>query len=91
MNIMMKRKIISIVVALVMVLTMIPMTAFGTVVDNCADGDSCTNHEAAIGTVHYDTLEEAIKATNDGEVVTVLKDVELTVKRKSTSPHKKIA
>ena len=58
-------KLLSVLLALVMVLSLMPMTALA------ADGK-----EAKIGDKPYDTLAEAIDAANAGDTVTLLKDVE---------------
>ena len=42
--------------------------------EDCANGDSCTVHEAAIGEQHYATLAEAITATKAGDTVKLLAD-----------------
>ena len=51
------------------------VTVFATPADNCPGG--CT-HLAAIGTTHYDTLEEAVAAAQESSTVTLLADVALT-------------
>lgn len=48
------------------------VTVFAASVENCPGG--CT-HLAAIGTTHYDTLEEAIGAAEEGSTVTLLADI----------------
>lgn len=42
--------------------------------DDCANGDSCTVHKAAISGQHYATLAEAIAATERGDTVKLLAD-----------------
>ena len=42
--------------------------------DDCANGDSCTVHKAAISGRHYATLAEAITATGTGDTVKLLAD-----------------
>lgn len=42
--------------------------------DDCANGDSCTVHKAAISGQHYATLAEAITATGTGDTVKLLAD-----------------
>ena len=46
---------------------------------DCPNGAECTTHAAAIGSTHYDTLEEAIAAanTNSDCVVKLLTNVEV--------------
>ena len=70
----MKRKLITILLVLAMVLTMLPMTALAATSEECAGGASCT-HEAAIGATHYDTLKEAINAVGDNQTIVLLHDV----------------
>lgn len=48
------------------------VTAFAAPVEGCLG--NCM-HQAAIGTTHYDTLEEAIAAAAEGSTVTLLTDV----------------
>ena len=69
----MKNKFLAFVVVMCMALTMIPGVAMAGSTDSCTD--PCA-HEAKVGTTHYDTLEEAIRAANgtSGTVV-LLKDV----------------
>ena len=59
-------KLLSVLLALVMVLSLMPMTALA------ADGS-----EAKIGDKPYDTLAEAIDAANAGDTVTLLKDAKV--------------
>ena len=42
--------------------------------DDCANGDSCTVHKAAISGRHYATLADAITATKTGDTVKLLAD-----------------
>lgn len=42
--------------------------------DDCANGDSCTVHKAAISGQHYATLADAITATGTGDTVKLLAD-----------------
>ena len=48
------------------------MTTLAAPAENCPG--NCT-HQAAIGTTHYDTLEEAIEAASEGSTVTLLTDI----------------
>lgn len=48
------------------------VTVFAAPMENCPG--SC-NHAAAIGTTHYDTLEEAVAVAEDGATVTLLTDI----------------
>ena len=57
----MKKRTLSIILILCMMLTMLPVTALAASDTSCDGGESC-KHEAAIGNTHYDTLSEAIEA-----------------------------
>ena len=74
----MKKRILAILMALCMVMTVMPTAlaeggdeATGT---TCEGGADC-EHEAAIGTAHYDTLAAAIGEAEDGDTVELLKNV----------------
>lgn len=73
-----RTRIWSILLVTVLLLSMLPAMALAASYANCADGDSCTQHEAAIGTTHYDTIEEAITAANNNKgsttTIKLLKD-----------------
>lgn len=69
----MKKKLLSVVFALAMVLSLMP-AAFAATGTACPGGESCT-HEAAIGETHYDTLKEAMNAATIGSTVKLLKNV----------------
>ena len=73
-----KRRIGSAFLACMMLLSLLPITAFAGKTADCSGGDSCT-HEAAIGSTHYDTIGEAIDAANNasGSTVKLLKDATL--------------
>lgn len=45
--------------------------------EECDGGEACQQHEAAIGSKHYDTLAAAVSAVK-GQTVTLLKDAEVT-------------
>ena len=68
------KKIISILLTLLMILSLIPAAAFAEAAENCEG--NCA-HEAAIGTTHYDTLADAVSAAKDNDTVTLLENVEL--------------
>ena len=70
------KKLLAIVISMAMVVAMVPMSVFATnePVANCENGSSCTTHEAAIGTTHYGTLQEAINA-GDGKTIELIRDV----------------
>ena len=72
----MKKRLLSALLSLCMMLTMVP-AAFAASVPDCPGGDSCT-HAAAIGDVHYDTLQEAFDAAQNDDTVALLRNVAIT-------------
>ena len=71
----MKRKMLSMLMALAMILSLLPVTALAADGKACAGGEDCT-HVAAIGDVHYDTLAEAVDAVADGQTIDLLRTAE---------------
>lgn len=71
------KKSLAIILAVMMLLAMAPAiaTGDGTAVENCGSGDSCTTHEAKIGTTYYTTLKAAIEANNTNPEITLLDNV----------------
>lgn len=63
--------------ALCMVLTLTPVTVFAASSDTCPGGSTCA-HAAAIGNVHYDTLQEAIDEAASGSEIVLLKNTDET-------------
>ena len=63
-----RKRLGSTFLALMMLLSLLPATAFA------AGGDKV----AAIGTTEYETLQEALNAADNGDTVKLLKDVKLT-------------
>ena len=61
-----KKKLLALLMALVMTLTLVPVTAL-------AEGDN----EAKIGDTEYATLQAAIAAAQDGDTIELLTDIEL--------------
>ena len=59
----------------ILALCLLTVTAFAAPVDGCPGG--CA-HQAAIGAVHYDTLQEALSAAATGSTVTLLTDLSIT-------------
>ena len=57
-----------------MVVALIPVTVFAAG-SECPNGNGCTEHAAAIGDVHYDTLQAAIDDADSGEEIRLLKNV----------------
>ena len=76
----MKKKLCSILLALTMVLTLLPVSALAD--DGAPAGEPTpaeapaaeTEYVAQIGAVKYKTLAEAVNAAKEGETVTLLKD-----------------
>ena len=61
----MKRKLLSILLCLAMALSLLPTAALAEEATGCVGGETC-NHQAAIGTTHYSTLQEAVNAATEG-------------------------
>ena len=74
-----KSKVLLVLVALCVALALTATTALAASNTDCPGGDAC-QHEAAIGSTHYDTLEEAIGEANtdSGCVVKLLTNVEIS-------------
>lgn len=66
----MKKKILSAVMVLAMVLSLLPISALAE--GGECDGTDC-NHVAAIGNIHYDNLEDAIDAVPTNGTETTIK------------------
>lgn len=84
----MKKRILTVLLAVCLVFALGTVSALADLSADCAGGDSC-NHEAAIGTTHYDKLSEAIAAANNSKettvTVTLLKDVSVTLQSNSNT------
>lgn len=65
-------KLLTLLLVLALALAVLPTMAFA---EGATDCTGTCDHEAAIGTTHYDTLAEAMDAVQAGETVTLLKDV----------------
>jgi hypothetical protein len=65
-----KKKLLALLMALVMTLTLVPVTALAEVADSPSD-----NAVARVGQTYYTNLQEAINAAFNGGTVEVLKDV----------------
>ena len=70
-----KKRLLSLLLVACMVLSLAPISTFAASTDNCSG--ECT-HTAAIGNTHYDTLQEAIEASNSLDTVTLLADMTCT-------------
>ena len=70
------KKLLAIVISMAMIVAMMPVGVFAVTTDNCA-AENCS-HQAAIGTTHYDTLQEAVDAvgTNNETEIRLLNDIE---------------
>lgn len=62
--------------ALTLLLNLFPASVRAGSTQSCPQGALCS-HEAAIGTTHYDTLEEAVAAAVSGQIITLQTNVEL--------------
>lgn len=69
-------KRLGLLAACVLLVCAMTATASAVPTENCAGG--CA-HQAAIGTTHYDTLEEAITAAEAGSTVTLLADATTSI------------
>lgn len=78
------KKMLALLLTLCLLAGLLPATALAADTGvTCNDGDTCTQHEAAIGDTHYDTIGEAIDAanstsSNDTITIKLLKDATLT-------------
>ena len=72
------KKLLAIVISMAMIVAMMPMGVFAGTTTDCNGGDNCSEHVAAIGTTHYDTLKEAVDAISQNGTGTIklLKDVD---------------
>ena len=74
------KKMLALLLTLCLLAGLLPATALAADTGvTCNDGDTCTQHEAAIGDTHYDTIGEAIDAanstsSNDTITIKLLKD-----------------
>lgn len=68
----MKRRVLSIILSVCMLCSLLPTTAFAA---SC-DGADC-NHVAAIGSEHYNFIQEAINAAQTGSTITLLRSIDL--------------
>ena len=72
----MRKRLLAWTMALCLALSILPSTVLADSTDSCAG--ECT-HEAAIGNVHYDTLSEAISASNSTDTIRLLADIDNSV------------
>ena len=71
----MKKKLCSILLALTMVLTLLPVSALA---EGGAPAEAKPEYVAQIGETKYETLAKAVEAAKDGETVTLAGDVTVT-------------
>ena len=71
----MKAKFLSVLLALAMVLSLLPTAVLASAGEGCTD-ENCT-HVAAIGDMHYDSLQDAIDAAQNGATVKLLNNIDL--------------
>ena len=67
------KKLLAIVISMAMIVAMMPVGVFAVTTDNCA-AENCS-HQAAIGTTHYDTLQEAIDAAVENSTIKLINNV----------------
>ena len=65
------KKLLAIVISMAMIVAMMPMGVFADTAENCS-------HQAAIGTTHYDTLQEAIDAAVENSTIKLINNVQTT-------------
>ena len=73
-----RKRLGSILLTAAMLLSLLPVTAFAGSDPNCSGDESCP-HEAAIGATHYETLAEAISASQKDQTIKLLKDIDNSV------------
>ncbi len=73
-----KSKLLLVLIAVCAALLFTGTTALAATVENCENGDTCTEHAAAIDSTHYTTLEEAIAAAKSGDKIVILNDAPLS-------------
>ena len=86
----MKKRVFSVFMALILMFSLLPTIALAgedgedggisvlAAGVECAQGDACTTHAAAIGRLHYNSPAEAVDAAAEGQTVTLLQDVNLS-------------
>ena len=70
----MKHKLLSILLSLSLVFSLLPTAALAATAENCPSDEFC-NHQAAIGSTHYDTLQDAVDAASSNATVRLLANV----------------
>lgn len=76
-------KPVKVLTGCILVLCTLVTTVWAAPTGNCPGG--CA-HQAAIGSIHYDTPAEAISASKSGDTVTLLTDVAITAPLQITTP-----
>ena len=66
----MKKRLVSLVLSIVIIVTILPANCFAAGV-SCAYGSTCAAHAAEVNGLHYDTIDEAIKAAKDGDIICI--------------------
>ena len=79
----MKRKLLSVLLTLCLAFSLLPTAALAATAENCPSGESCT-HQAAIGSTHYDTLQDAVNAAKKNDEIELLQDITENVTIPST-------
>ena len=82
------KKLLAIVISMAMIVAMIPVGVFADTTENCT-AENCS-HQAAIGTTHYDTLQEAIDAAVENSTIKLINNVTVTGKTTTIEENKKL-
>ena len=82
------KKLLAIVISMAMIVAMMPMGVFADTAENCT-AENCS-HQAAIGTTHYDTLQEAIDAAVENSTIKLINNVTVTGKTTTIEENKKL-
>ena len=82
------KKLLAIVISMAMIVAMMPVGVFAGTTENCTV-ENCS-HQAAIGTTHYDTLQEAIDAAVENSTIKLINNVTVTGKTTTIEENKKL-
>ena len=82
------KKLLAIVISMAMIVAMMPVGVFADTAENCT-AENCS-HQAAIGTTHYDTLQEAIDAAVENSTIKLINNVTVTGKTTTIEENKKL-
>jgi hypothetical protein len=74
----MKKRILALLMVLCMVMSLLSVTAWAADGISCDKGESCTDHVAEAGGLHYATLADAVAGAESGATITMLNGTELS-------------